>query len=441
MTRYAKTMTEALAEVQYNSSKLQEATIDMLDHDKTDPDFQKLIKKFKLKAKDLKGDDGTSVTGSVKDIEKMLNTMYGKDWKDMYQQKGQKFVELEQVERESVQEGYSTKEIKMAIGIASDKRYAGGNMSGAVAAIEKIKKGLSDHKQVAAVLKRQNEDVQIDEMTAAEKKLIDLMYDKKGNLTPLGKKVMDHGKGKKEGVEPVQWPSQPLPEEMDPTDHVKKKDDKFCVYNADGSIAKEFDNKEDADKYAIDNHDKLMATKKEGELDEKYDLYHKDFSGAMKHAYDYAKKKLGITVDPKEIDSKVATGPKKPSEGKTNKYRLKGKGGNLQIQVYNKGGSKPFELNMYKEEVELDENKKADLAKKLAKASQSSKKGKSKVTLKKAPWDKKEEADKPKIDNRPDSAKDVDAARDDKKKTRIAQLQLQIAKATETINKINSQEK
>ena len=62
---------------------------------------------------------------------------------------------------------------------------------------------------------------------------------------------------------------------------------------------------------------------------------------------------MGITVDPKEIDSKVATGPKKPSEGKTNKYRLKGKGGNLQIQVYNKGGSKPFELNMYKEENEM----------------------------------------------------------------------------------------
>ena len=51
-------------------------------------------------------------------------------------------------------------------------------------------------------------------------------------------------------------------EEMDPTDHVKKKGDKFCVYNADGSIAKEFDNKEDADKYAIANHDKMMATAK-----------------------------------------------------------------------------------------------------------------------------------------------------------------------------------
>ena len=88
----------------------------------------------------------------------------------------------------------------------------------------------------------------------------------------------------------------------------------------------------------------------EDDLGEKYNLYHSTFSGAMQHAYDYAKKKMGITVDPKEIDSKVATGPKKPTEGKTNKYRLKGKGGNLQIQVYNKGGSKPFELNMYKEE-------------------------------------------------------------------------------------------
>ena len=101
---------------------------------------------------------------------------------------------------------------------------------------------------------------------------------------------------------------------------------------------------------------KILGVKES--LDEKYDLYHSTFSGAMQHAYDYAKKKMGITVDPKEIDSKVATGPRKPTEGKTNKYRLKGKGGNLQIQVYNKGGSKPFELNMYKEETELTETKK-----------------------------------------------------------------------------------
>ena len=88
-----------------------------------------------------------------------------------------------------------------------------------------------------------------------------------------------------------------------------------------------------------------------------YDLYHKDFSSAMKHAYDHAKKKHGITVDSSEIDNKVATGPAKPKEGKTNTYRLKGDKGSIQVQVYNKGGSKPFELNMYKEEVELGEAK------------------------------------------------------------------------------------
>ena len=59
---------------------------------------------------------------------------------------------------QEIREGFSAKQIKMAIGVASDKRYAGGNYDGAVDAIEKIKKGLSNHPQVAAVLKRQNED-------------------------------------------------------------------------------------------------------------------------------------------------------------------------------------------------------------------------------------------------------------------------------------------
>ena len=98
--------------------------------------------------------------------------------------------------------------------------------------------------------------------------------------------------------------------------------------------------------------------REEFELDEaKYELYHKDFSSAMQHSYKMAKKLHGITVDPEEIDDKVASGPKKPSEGKTNSYRLEGDKGAIQVQVYNKGGSKPFELNFYKEEVELDEKK------------------------------------------------------------------------------------
>ena len=87
----------------------------------------------------------------------------------------------------------------------------------------------------------------------------------------------------------------------------------------------------------------------------------------MQHAYHVAKKHHGITIDPEEIDDKVATGPRKPSEGKTNTYRLKGDKGAVQIQVYNKGGSKPFELNMYKEEVELDEALPPHLAKYIGK--------------------------------------------------------------------------
>jgi len=85
-----------------------------------------------------------------------------------------------------------------------------------------------------------------------------------------------------------------------------------------------------------------------------YDLYHKDFSGAMQHAYAFAKKK-GFTVDKNDIDRKVAIGPKKPSSGKTNSYILKtNKKQNVHIQVANLD-NKRYELNMYIESVELEE--------------------------------------------------------------------------------------
>ena len=93
-------------------------------------------------------------------------------------------------------------------------------------------------------------------------------------------------------------------------------------------------------------------------IDEKkgsdYQLYHKDFSSAMQHAYAVAKKR-GYTVDPEEIDNKVATGPRKPSSGKTNRYILgTDKKQNLHVQVANLD-NKRYELNMYIEDVQLDE--------------------------------------------------------------------------------------
>jgi len=52
---------------------------------------------------------------------------------------------------------HDVKHVKQAIGIASDPRYAKGNMTGAVKAMNKISPGLHNHPKVAAVLRRQNE--------------------------------------------------------------------------------------------------------------------------------------------------------------------------------------------------------------------------------------------------------------------------------------------
>jgi len=87
-----------------------------------------------------------------------------------------------------------------------------------------------------------------------------------------------------------------------------------------------------------------------------YQLYHKDFSSAMQHAYAVAKKR-GYTVDKDDIDNKVATGPRKPSSGKTNRYILgTDKKQKLHVQVANLD-NKRYELNMYIEEVIPEETK------------------------------------------------------------------------------------
>ena len=62
--------------------------------------------------------------------------------------------------------------------------------------------------------------------------------------------VADTVKDVLEGKKPVK--------EMDPKKHVSKKDDKFVVVNKDGDVVKSFDNEDEANKYAIDNHDDLM---------------------------------------------------------------------------------------------------------------------------------------------------------------------------------------
>ena len=48
-------------------------------------------------------------------------------------------------------------------------------------------------------------------------------------------------------------------EEMDPTKHVSKKGDMYCVYNKEGEEVAKFDSEEKAVAYAKKNHDKLMG--------------------------------------------------------------------------------------------------------------------------------------------------------------------------------------
>jgi len=214
----------------------------------------------------------------------------------------------------------------------------------------------------------------------------------------------------------------------------------------------------------------------ETELDEAksatgYEIFHKDFSSAMQHATAFAKSK-GQPIKKDEIDNKVATGPKKPSKGKENSYTLETeKGKRWSVQVYNMGNK--FELNMYLTSSHVPEGDMLDEAPKMKYAlvgtdmkiySMGSderdlkldrrsleQRFKDVAPLKMARLktaqsigdkvDKSQLKEEEGPDNRPDSAKEVEQGRDDKKKTRIAQLQLQIAKAQETINKLNAQEK
>ena len=66
---------------------------------------------------------------------------------------------LTKEETEQMDEKVTFKDVKMAVGVAKDKRYAGGNMTGAVKTMEKIKPGLSKHPRAQQALRAANEGV------------------------------------------------------------------------------------------------------------------------------------------------------------------------------------------------------------------------------------------------------------------------------------------
>ena len=72
--------------------------------------------------------------------------------------------------------GFSSQQIKMAYGILNDPRYKQGNYSGAVRAIDKIAKGLSNHPDVANALRRANESLKLESAASDKAKGMGLDY-------------------------------------------------------------------------------------------------------------------------------------------------------------------------------------------------------------------------------------------------------------------------
>jgi hypothetical protein len=81
-----------------------------------------------------------------------------------------------------------------------------------------------------------------------------------------------------------------------------------------------------------------------------YEVYHKTYTSAIQAGLDYAKKE-GYDYDEEEAAREIGMGPRKPSEGKTNKFHLslkknfKEQKKMLHIQVY--GMKNSYELNAY----------------------------------------------------------------------------------------------
>lgn len=104
-------------------------------------------------------------------------------------------------------------------------------------------------------------------------------------------------------------------------------------------------------------------------FDEAYKTGHKSYTDAVNHAFDHHAKS-GLSSTPDHKAQHVGLDSKKPGSGKTTRVNIpathkSGKKHMIHMQVYNKGGSHPYELNTYssttkklqKEELETIEEK------------------------------------------------------------------------------------
>ena len=94
-------------------------------------------------------------------------------------------------------------------------------------------------------------------------------------------------------------------QKMDPKKHVSKDKESgaFCVYNSAGKKVKEFESNEEAEKYAIDNHDDLMKEVAEPEAkgEKEFKAKHKIKKSGEKEDGTVVKEVLGIDLTVENI--------------------------------------------------------------------------------------------------------------------------------------------
>ena len=191
--------------------------------------------------------------------------------------------------------GFSSQQIKMAYGILNDPRYKQGNYSGAVRAIEKIAKGLSNHPDVANALRRANEE--IEEETIEEFKKMIVTFPNKDSKDKASNSIMNMKQ--KLGFDVV---------------------DKDLTIKVDGKGA-------DLNKYATDLKNfygaKVLAVALEEVVTE--DIYGKQDSkliGTVTMVHKTSGKEIVVFDDPNVVKNKEKLGFKVQKEQKEETYQL-----------------------------------------------------------------------------------------------------------------------
>jgi len=118
------------------------------------------VKHPNQKALDVDGDGEIEAS----DLKALRDKKKSKDVKEGYKNDAQrKAVWASKNEEAEMDESITPQLVKQGIGIAKDKRYAGGNMTGATKAMDKLHPKLQHHPKVASALKTQNEEAEMDE--------------------------------------------------------------------------------------------------------------------------------------------------------------------------------------------------------------------------------------------------------------------------------------